>query len=376
MTETIRRFPYLTLACVTLLMGLGLGAIAEGDDLYGGRQLAIRQLLWCCVGLPLIPIIGCLDYRWIRPHAYLLYAITLGLLVAVMFLPPINGSRRWIPLGVINFQPSELAKLSYILSLACYLMYRDHYRGLWALMVPLVLMAIPVLLIVKEPDLGTSLLFLPVTFSMLYASGAKLRHLVLIWLLGASLLPVIWTQMSAEQRSRVTTLFDQRDGGPMPPGDGYHLHQSKQLIAVSSWEGGRNELSLAGDPRLIYLPAARTDFVFCLVAVRWGLKGLALTLLLYGLLIGCAIAIATRTREPFGKLIATGIATLLGAQVCINTAMTVGIAPITGLTLPLMSYGGSSMLSVCLSVGVLTSIALRPGTELLDDPFTLHRVEW
>src|SRR5690606_22394280 len=153
------------------------------------------------------------------------------LLVLVYFMPAVNGAHRWIPLGIANLQPSELAKLTFIMAVGHSLMHRSSYRRLTGLLIPFLLALIPMALILREPDLGTSLLFLPVLFALLLAAGARWQHLLLICLLGAAVLPGLWMGMSAEQKSRVTALFTQRDGGPAPTGDGYHLHQSKQVLA-------------------------------------------------------------------------------------------------------------------------------------------------
>ncbi len=175
--------------------------------------------------------------------------------------------------------------------------------------------------------------------------------------------------MSAEQKSRVVTLFTQQDGGPAPRGDGYHLHQSKQVLAFGGPWGSEWAGMTMNDPLAYHLPAGRTDFIFCLIGERWGLLGTLSVMLLYALLFARGLAIAGATREPFGRLLAVGIVTLLAAQTIINTGMTVGLMPITGLTLPLVSYGGSSLLATCAALGLLLNIGLRPGYEIAPEPF-------
>jgi cell division protein FtsW (lipid II flippase) len=228
---------------------------------------------------------------------------------------------------------------------------------------------VPVALILKEPDLGTSLLFLPVLFAMLFAAGARLRHLTLIACLGVAVLPAFWLAMSAEQQSRITAVFLQRDGGPTPTGDGYHLHQSKQVMALGGTLGSQWNGMMVDDPLAYHLPACRTDFVLCMVGERWGLLGTLAVLTLYAVLFGRGFLVAARTREPFGRLLAVGIVSLLATQTVINAGMTVGLLPITGITLPLLSYGGSSLLFTSLALGLLVNVALRPGYEITADPF-------
>jgi cell division protein FtsW (lipid II flippase) len=225
-------------------------------------------------------------------------------------------------------------------------------------------------LVLREPDLGTASIFFPVLFAMLYAAGAKTWHLAAVVIAGTLALPVVWTELSAEQKSRITAVFRQRDGGAPAKGDDYHLHQSKQVIAL----GGVWGSDLAGMPlaeaEAYHLPAARTDFVFCLVAERWGIGGAAGVLVAYFVLIAGALRIAAATNDPFGRLICVGVAAWIGTQVLINTGMTVGLVPITGITLPLLSYGGSSMVATCAAIGLVINVAIRPAFEVRA-PFSL-----
>lgn len=363
------RMPWVIPICAIALMAAGLSGILRGDELAAAGELAPRQLVWMLLGVPAMFATTLYPYGRLKPWSYPFFAVCLALLVAVYFFPARNHSHRWIPLGVADLQPSELAKLAYILTLSHYLIYRRNYRRLAGLIVPFLITAVPVVLILREPDLGTSLLFFPVLYAMLFAAGARLRHLIAVGLLGAALLPALWSLMSAEQRSRITAVFTQVDGGPAPRGDGYHLHQSKQVLAL----GGVWGSELAGMPveeTLAYhLPASRTDFVFCLIGERWGLPGGITVFALYLTLFARALWVAAATQEPFGRLLVVGIVALLAAQLVINTGMTVGLMPITGLTLPLLSYGGSSLLTTCVALGLVMNVGLRPGREVTGEPF-------
>ncbi len=175
--------------------------------------------------------------------------------------------------------------------------------------------------------------------------------------------------MGDYQKARVVAVFTQRDAGPPPRGDGYHLFQSKKVLALGGTWGSEIAGMASSDPLDYHLPASRTDFIFCLVGERWGLVGCGLTFLLYALLFRCGIAVAIATKEPFGRLLVVGIIALVATQVTINTAMTVGLMPITGITLPLMSYGGSSLLSTFAAFGLVVNVALRPGFEVGPMPF-------
>jgi cell division protein FtsW (lipid II flippase) len=364
-----RQFPWSLASCALALMVIGLTGIERGDELAHAGAFFHKQMIWIMLAVPALFLATFVPYRSLRHSSYLWLAVSLGLLGIVYVFPAKWGSRRWVPLGPMNFQPSELAKLACILALGRYLMYRENYRRLSGLFVPFLLALIPMGLILKEPDLGTSLLFLPVLAAMLLAAGAKLTHLAFVGLLGAIVSPLFWLGMSAEQKSRVTAVFLQRDGGPAPPGDGYHLHQSKQVIALGGAVGSQFAGTQVDDPLAYHLPACRTDFVFCMVGERWGLSGTLTVLALYLVLFGRGLLAAAATREPFGRLVGVGIVTLLATQTIINVGMTVGLVPITGITLPLLSYGGSSLLFTCLALGLLMNIAMRPGYEIGREPF-------
>lgn len=368
MQSPIHRVPWLIILCTAALMVIGLSGIVRGDELAAGT-FATRQIVWMVLSVPAMCIAALYPYRRLKLWSYVIFGGCLLLLIAVHFFPPRNGARSWIPLGIAYLQPSEPMKLAYILALAHYLMYRRNYRRLAGLIAPFSLTAVPIMLILREPDLGTSLLFFPMLFAMLFAAGARLRHLATIGVFGAALLPVMWKLMSAEQKSRITTVFTQSDGGVAPWGDGYHLHQSKQVLAL----GGVWGSELTGMPAVpaaaYHLPAGRTDFVFCLVGERWGLVGALAVIVLYLILLGRGLAVAAATDDAFGRLVAVGIVALLAAQLAINTGMTVGFMPITGLTLPLMSYGGSSLLSTSVAIGLLINISIRPGYDVAGEPF-------
>ena len=355
-----------------LLVAVGLAAIARGDEIAGGHVLT-KQSIWAGLAAVAFVVAAVIPYRFWKPWSSVLYFVTVLMLVVVLFLPAKYGSRRWIPLGVINLQPSELAKLAFIFMLGHHLMYERNHRTITGLITPFLLTLVPVVLVLREPDLGTALLFFPVFFAMLFAAGAKLRHLLLMSILGGACVPALWSVMNAEQRSRVTTLFQQTDGGEAPTGDGYHLHQAKQVTSLGGIWGSRVEGNAVDDPAAYRLPASRTDFICCLIGERWGLPGIAGVLLLMLAILGRGLMIAASTREPFGRLIAIGIVTLLGTQAVINAGMTVGLMPITGMTFPLVSYGGSSLVATAAALGLLVNVAIRPGYEISAEPFVFGR---
>jgi len=370
MQDALRRIPWPIFFCCAGITVIGLCGLHRADMLYGTSRLFERQLIWIAIAWPAMFAVTLLPYRLLRPWSIWIYAGCVALLVVPLLMPPINGSRRWIPLGLFVLQPSEPARLAFIMAIAHYLMHSAKRRTWAGLIPPFVLTLLPLLLILREPDLGTALLFLPVLFAMLFAAGEKKTHLVVAILAGVACLPLIWQQMNAEQRSRVVTVFIQQDGGTTPAGDGFHLHQSKQVIALNGIYGSVSQQEMVSDdPAAWRLPAARTDFIFSLIAERYGLIGCTILLLLYSVLVLYGLRTAHRTKEPFGRLVAVGIVAMLAVQVIINTGMTVGLTPITGITLPLCSYGGSSLLSTSLAMGLLMNIAMRPGYEVAGIPF-------
>jgi cell division protein FtsW (lipid II flippase) len=367
--EGLKRVPWSVVVAATALVMLGLAGISRGDQLAGSGAYFTRQLVWVGLAIPALIAAAWVPYRSLRPVSYLLFGVTIVLLLLVFLMPARGGARRWIPLGLFDMQPSELAKLTFILALSHYLMYRRNFRRFQGLFTPFLLTLIPLVLVLKEPDLGTALLFLPLLLAMLLAAGARLRHLMLIGMMGVAVTPVLWLGMNAEQKSRVVSLLTQVENGPVPRGDGYHLYQSKRMLSLGGTWGSELSGMPVDDPAAYHLPAARTDFVFCLIGERFGLFGSLLTLAIYAVLVVKGLAIAHSTREPFGRLLATGIVTLLATQAIINTGMTVGLMPITGMTLPLVSYGGSSLLATAIGLGLLINVAIRPGYEVTAEPF-------
>ena len=225
------------------------------------------------------------------------------------------------------------------------------------------------MLVLAEPDLGMAILFLLVLLVMLFAAGARRSSLAVLVAAGLLMTPLVWTQLSRQHKARITALFDQPPADQQPSKEAYQLHQAKRIFAL----GGAWGSLLAGQPTedmAVYrLPEARTDFIFCVIKERLGLPGLALVVALYGLLAWRGLAIAAVTREPFGRLLAVGVTATISLQAVINMGMNLGLLPITGLPLPLVSYGGSSLLANAVALGLLLNVGLRPGYEVTNEPF-------
>lgn len=364
------RLPWSIVAVAVVLVCLGCLGITRCEELAEGNGGFLRrQMIFS--GLALVAMLGLSvpNYRILCRFSYAVLLLLLVLLVVVYFFPAVNNAHRWIRIGPVGLQPSEFAKVAFVLALARYLMYRENYRRLWGLVIPLAITMVPVLLILREPDLGTAAVFLSVFFVMLFAAGARRWDLARIVLVGLLLLPVLWAQMSREQKSRVSALFEQPAAHRRPSDDAYHLHQAKRMLSLGGVWGSFLTGQLTDDPAAYHLPEARSDFIFCVLGERFGLPGLALVLGLFALLVWRGLGIAAATREPFGRLVAAGVVALMAVQVLINTAMTVGLLPITGLSLPMVSYGGSGLLAHAIALGLLLNIGLRPGYEVTNEPF-------
>lgn len=359
-------------AALVLLGCVGIHRVEELTDRPG--SYLPRQLFWAPLALAAALGAAIVSYRRCCGWSYAIFALAMLGLAAVYFFPPVHGARRWIRLGPVGFQPSEFAKIAFVMAAARYLMYRDNYRRFTGLFVPLALALIPVVLILREPDLGTALLFPPVLLVMLYVAGARGIDLAKLGLIGLLCVPLLWTQMTREQKSRITALAESTEPSRRPSDDAYHLQQSRRMIALGNTWGSALRGDSVADRGAYRLPAAHTDFVFAVICERLGLPGGAAVLSLFLLLSWRGWSIAIRCREPYGRLLAAGLAALFAVQAAISTAMTIGLGPITGLSLPLVSYGGSGLLAHALAVGLLMNVGARPGYEVGPEPFR-YRLE-
>jgi rod shape determining protein RodA len=321
------------------------------DDLY------LKQIYWFGAGLVLMVLVTLVDYQYLSRGAYFLLIMGILLLVMVFAVGRVaSGARRWLVLGPLSFQPSEAVKVFLVLSFARYFTETRREGGLKFrdLLIPLLMVVIPFALIAKQPDLGTALVLFCVACALIFASGFPLK--ILLSLMGGGLIamPIGWTFLKDYQKVRVITLLNP-DFDPL--GAGYHSWQSK--IAIGSggfWGKGWLAGTQSG---LNFLPEKHTDFIFAVFAEEWGFIGTAALIVLYMLLVLRGISIAYTSKDRLGALIATGIVAILSVYILFNIGMTVGLAPVVGLPLPLFSYGGSSMLATMVAVGLLLNIRMR-----------------
>ena len=484
------RFPWLLLLAALALTGLGIAGIYAAT--VGGGEpdpfwdtLAAKQLVWLGVSLGVFAFTLLPSYTRLARVSYTLYGLSLLVLAALAVMRhyhleipgviyPINNAYSWIriPGTGVSLQPSELMKIAFIMSLAYYLRYRKNYRTFKGLLAPFVMALVPTALILYQPDLGTAMLFLPILFIMLFAAGARAKHLAWIILMGLAMVPVFYSSMRGYQRMRIDSwllqgcaerlhfalaqpaaedsddekdgadadkpageakrsiatprakltperkaelvqdvtgmwrfrlwrmataiswgkdkaefaeakerLFAALDAGPGPAGfdalrfffgsmldeSGHQLFQAKIAVGSGGFSG-RGWLQ-GTQTRYGLLPEAHTDFLYPTLAEQFGFVGAAGIILLYALVCLLGIDVSFSTTEPYGKLLVIGVVALVAAQSFLNVAMSIGVMPITGIPLPLMSYGGSSLVSSFLALGLLCNVAIRRLYLIAPRPF-------
>jgi rod shape determining protein RodA len=358
------------LALLGWVLQVGIRDAALEGSLEKTGRFDERQLQWYAVGVLAAVLVLLVPYRTILDHAWGIFGASLLLLLAVFAVgTSVKGAQRWIDVGPAMIQPSEFAKIALVIVLARYIRFRDDQKTLRGLAIPFLLAAVPVALVLRQPDLGTALLFLPVLFAVLYASGARPRHLGLVLAMGVASAPVIYfVALKPYQRERVQT-FLALTAGPRGDADSERLRrqegwQSDQArLAVAS--GGIAGLGWAEGPqnRAGAVPEHQTDFIFTVLAEEFGFLGVAIFAGILGVLFLGLAGIARRTRDPAGKLLVTGVIALLGIQSFVNLAMSVGLGPVTGVPLPFLSYGGSTTLTSFVAVALALNVGARPGFD-------------
>ncbi|MGR3219951.1 MAG: rod shape-determining protein RodA [Candidatus Anammoxibacter sp.] len=353
MNTNIRKFDWLMFPVICLILTTSFYFVWSAADITFAR----KQLLWIGIGLFVFFSIISLDYTKITKYSYVYYFIALFLLLLVLvFGKKIHGSRRWFSLGIVSIQPSEFMKIAYILALSRYMSYKRDMNRFVGLLTPLILTIIPIAFIAKQPDLGTGLILLPIFCSIFFVAGIRLKHLFILIGIGISSMPLIWLfLLKSYQKGRIIGFLwpDQnRDWGA-----GYHRLQS--LIAVGSGRlfgsGWRNGIQSQRG----FIPEQHTDFIFSVISEELGFLGASAVIVLYAIFVICGLGIAINSKDKLGRLIIVGLVTMISTQVLINIGMTLGIAPITGLTLPFMSYGGSSILSSFIALALIINVRMR-----------------
>ncbi len=312
---------------------------------------ALKQMIRFGVGLGVLLVVALIDIRfWLR-QAYPIYGIALLLLVAVLIRGTIGlGAQRWISLGFIQLQPSEVMKVGLVLALARYFhgaTIQEIGKPLF-LVPPLIMVGLPVALVLKQPDLGTAMMLVMAAGAIFFMAGVRLWKFAVVIVLGLACLPVAWHFLHGYQRERLVVFLNP---GADPLGAGYHILQSK--IALGSGGLFGKGYMMGTQSRLDFLPEKQTDFIFTMFGEEWGMIGGLVLLTLYVLLVTYGFAIALRCRSHFGRLMALGVTTTFFLYFFINVAMVMGLVPVVGVPLPLVSYGGTAMLTVLFGFGLI-----------------------
>jgi len=362
--------PNITIFIVSILIAL-IGILSIYSSTYQKQEAPLqqiyqRQMLWVVLGLIVFLIMSNFSYRRFWDIAYILYALAIFLLLLVFMLGVARlGAQRWLKFPWFNFQPSEIAKLIIVIFLAKYFSRKSvdnvsllvNKSGIMkGLLLPFIFVLIPIAFIIEQPDLGSAAMILAIFMAMLYMSGVKLKYLMVFLFLIILALPLVWEGLRDYQRERLLVFLNPNID---PLGAGYTVIQSKIAIG-SGGVFGKGWLS-GTQSQLRFLPESHTDFIFATFAEEWGLIGSVFLLWLYYLLAKQGINIASKTNDYFGKMLAFGISLMLTIQVAINISMTLGLAPVVGLPLPLMSYGGSSMIITFAALGILVNINKERG---------------
>ncbi|MGK2848650.1 MAG: rod shape-determining protein RodA [Minisyncoccota bacterium] len=355
MSRTLFKVDWVLLAIVILLLGVGLLALYSLSS-SGGINYFLRQAFFALLGLSAMGFLFFTDYRHIEKYSTSLYFITLFVLAGVLvFGTSIRGTAGWITLGGVQIQPVEFAKITLIIFLASFISKKKSELGEWTrVIVSLILSAVLIILVLKQPDLGSSLVLMAIWGGMILASGLRLKHLLVLAVLGLVLVVGSWFTLAEYQKDRITTfIYPERD----PQGSGYNVLQA--IIAVGSGGLSGKGIGHGSQSQLSFLPEKHTDFIFAVIGEELGLIGAFLVLTLYLTLFYRIKRIGELASDNFGYLLAVGTLIMLLVQVTINIGMNIGLLPVTGIPAPLLSYGGSSLLATCIACGLLLSVSQR-----------------
>ncbi len=355
-------FKILILALI--IASLGVLSIYSSTSQKEGmlwQEIYKRQMLWIMIGLVFFFILSRFNYRKLWDANYFIYGAALFFLLLVFGLGVIRmGAQRWLKLAWFNFQPSEFAKLAMIIFLARYFSRKSiddtslssgKFGIFQGIILPFIFVAIPMFLIIEQPDLGSGLMLMLIFVGLLYLTHVRLKYIFMLLAALILTLPFFWHFLHDYQKQRLLVFLNPNID---PLGAGYTVIQSRIAIGSGGFFG-RGWLR-GSQSQLYFLPESHTDFIFATFSEQWGFLGSVLLILMYYLIIRQGFIIAQRTQDAFGRLLAYGISLLLTLQVFINIAMNLGLAPVVGLPLPMMSYGGSSVLITFVALGILVNI--------------------
>ncbi len=347
------------LVCTILLIAIGLVALFSSTQNSDYEELK-KQIMWLIVSIPVMIVVILVNYEFIAKISPVLYGLSLLLLIGVLFTEPINGATSWFSIGPFTLQPSEFAKIAIVLFLAYVIVklqkkHKDDINKIWKLALSLLVVAVPVLLIIKQPDYGTALAFLFALVFMLYAAGIGKRYIITAILLIVILVPVAYFFVLPEHaKTRIDVYLNPNLD---PRGAGYNIIQSK--LAIGAGQAFGMGILKGNQTQLGYLYPKTTDFIFAVIGEEMGFVVAGTVILLYIVLIIKATKIAKTAKDDLGSYIAIGIAGIFFFHMIENIGMTMGLLPITGIPLPFVSYGGSSLLTNLILIAILLNISGR-----------------
>lgn len=360
MFRTLFKLDFVIIAVVALLLLVSLLALYSLSA-AGGTNYFLKQAIFALVGFGVMLFVASLDYHYIQKYSTLLYFATVGILLLVLlFGTTVNGTAGWLSFGIFQVQPVEIAKVTLIIFLASFISKKKSELGEWTRVIAsLVLSAVLIFLVLRQPDLGSSLVLAVIWGGMILASGLRAKHFVVLGILGSLLVVGSWFLLADYQKARIDTFLHPEND---PQGSGYNVIQA--MVAVGSGGISGKGLGYGSQSQLSFLPEKHTDFIFAVVSEELGLIGAGFVLVLYGILLYRMRRIGTLASDNFGYLLTLGVMTMVFVQILVNVGMNVGMLPVTGLPAPFLSYGGSSLLSLCASIGLLLSVYRRKkGTD-------------
>lgn len=355
----ISHFDFVLFVTTLILAFIGVAIIYSAvhqDKEENSINYPLKQLIWIGIGLAGFFLMVVIDYEKLAGPAYIFYGVVVLILALLMKVGhQVHGAQRWIHLGPFSFQPSEVAKLAVVIMLARYLSDQaERVKRVAGLFLPLILVFIPLVLILKQPDLGTAFTLIPILFGMLYLAGARVEHLLRLFGVGILLSPFLWLILEEYQKERIQVFIDPNID---PLGSGYNMIQS--LIAIGSGMIIGKGWLMGTQTQMKFLPKHHTDFVFSVMGEEWGFVGAVAIFILYTVIIIRGIQATRMAKSMFGTLLAGGMTIMIAAHVFINVGMTTGIMPVVGLPLPLISYGGSSFLITMMALGIIANVRMR-----------------
>lgn len=357
--KMFKNFEWGILICTIILLAIGLVALFSATQNSDYEEFK-KQIMWIGISIPVIVVVILVDYEILAKISPVIYGLSLISLIAVLFTEPINGATSWFNIGPFSFQPAEFAKIAVVLFMANVIVKlqqkgRDEINRFWKLGIILATVAVPTLLIIKQPDYGTALAFLVALIFMLYVAGINKKYIITAVLLVVILVPLVYFFILPEHaKARIDVYLNPNLD---PRGDGYNIIQSKlaigagQIFGMGLFKGNQTQLG--------YLYPKTTDFIFAVISEEMGFVVAGAIIVLYVILITKSIQVAKTAKDDLGSYIATGIVGIFFFHMLENIGMTMGLLPITGIPLPFVSYGGSSMLTNLTLIAILLNISTR-----------------